>query len=80
MSLHNSLGTGSEVEEDGMFEPVLEQGLEYQISVVSRLTLRAGREGFDCNIIMTLSVLCRIWKALLIHSLMFLSCWPDLED
>ena len=34
MSLLNSLGTGSEVEEDGMFELVLEQGLEYQISVV----------------------------------------------
>ena len=39
--------TGSEVEEDGMLEPVLEQGLEYQISVVENTvtTDAKGREG-----------------------------------
>ena len=47
MSLLNSLGTRSEVEEDGMFEPVLEQGLEYQISFVENTvkTDAKGREG-----------------------------------
>ena len=47
MSLLNSLGTGSEVEEDEMFEPVLEQGLEYQTSVVENTvtTDAKGREG-----------------------------------
>ena len=47
MSLLNCLGTGSEVEEDGMFEPVLEQRLEYQISVVENTvtTDANGREG-----------------------------------
>ena len=89
LSLHSSLGTGSEVEEDGMFEPVLRQGLKYQISVVENTvtTDAKGREGgdFDRNVIMTLSVQCKIWKAslihsLMIHSLMFHSCRPDLED
>ena len=48
MSLLNSLGTGSEVEEDGMFEPVLKQGPEYQICVVENTvtTNVEGREGF----------------------------------
>ena len=46
-SLLNSPGTGSELEEDGMLEPVLEQGLEYQISVVENTdtTDAKGREG-----------------------------------
>ena len=48
MSLLLSLGTGSEVEEDEMFEPVLKQGLEYQISVVENTvtTNAKGRKGF----------------------------------
>ena len=47
MSLLNSPGTGSEVEKDGMFEPVLEQGLEYQISAVENTvtTDAKDREG-----------------------------------
>ena len=46
MSLRNSLGNGSEVEEDGMFEPVLKQGQEYQINVVENTvtTDAKGRE------------------------------------
>ena len=57
----------SEVGEDGMFGPVLEPRLEYQIKVFEKVitTDAKGREGggFDCNMIMTLSLQFGIRKA-----------------
>ena len=67
--MHSNLTLGfmywlSEVGEDGMFRPVLGQGLEYQIRAVKKTvtTNAKGREGrgFDRNVIIMLSVQCGI--------------------